>query len=179
MEQSSFLSRGKGKIKGDVKKLQMFNHYRKQSKKPVSFKVYNAFLKELLGSYSEAIVRENMSLRLVKIGNIRVATLEATIFNKDGSLKNNLRVDWVETWKYWHSKHPELTRIEIAKLSNKKVLYFATTTDSNEFYKFYWDKRTSYVKNAGLYSFTPARANARMIADEVSKIPRTTFYYSI
>lgn len=176
---TSFLSRGKGKIKGDVKRQEFFNLYKKQSLKPLDSKTYNAFLKDLISSYTTAIVQENMSLRLIKIGSIRVGTAKLSPFKKDGTLRNNLKVDWVKTWEYWKTKYVGLTEDEIAKMPNKKVLYFLTTKNSNVFYKFVWERQGCSMKYVNLYTFTPSRQYARMIAKEVNKVPRTTFYYNV
>ena len=68
---NNYLKRGKGKKIGDIKKYDFFAHYRKNAKlAKLERTQYSRFIKELLNTYSEAIVKENLELKFGKLGFI-------------------------------------------------------------------------------------------------------------
>jgi hypothetical protein len=170
--------RGEGKHKGDVKKYDFYSYYRKNTKFPkLERKEYSAFLKDLLTAFSEAIVRENMELKLGKLGFIRVQAKKLHFFDKDGNRAKTLKVNWQKTWEYWESKYEGKTRDEIKQIKDKTVLFHENDHTNGEFYQHLWDKLTSIVKYRGLYQFIPSRQYSRLITEMVSDPHRTVFYY--
>lgn len=175
---NSYLKRGKGKNIGDIKKYDFYSHYRKNAKiERIERTQYDRFLKELLTTYSEAIVKENMQVKLGKLGYIRVQAKQMSFVDKDGNLAKSLRVDWIKTWKYWEKKYEGKTRDEITKIENKTVLYFENEHTNGEFYKHLWDNATAVVKFKRFYMFKPSRQYSRMITKIVSDPNRKVFYY--
>ena len=175
---NTYLKRGKGKTNGDIYKRHFFSFYNKKAKHTkVDRKTYDAFLKQLLDAYSEAIVKENMSLKLGCLGYLRVQAKKLNFFNKEGKRQKSLKVDWNKTWKHWEATYKDLTRDEIVALKNKKVIYFLNDHTNQEFYKHHWDTLTSTVKYHRFYNFSPSRRYSRMIAEVVKDPNRKTFYY--
>ena len=184
MEQQSntYLKRGKGKSNVNIIKRHFFSYYNKHSKlKKVSRKAYDNFLKELLEAYSNAIVKDNMSLKVGSLGYIRIKATKGKFFNKEGKLAKSLKPNWPATFEYWHKKWPDLTRDEIVALKDKgikkKVVYFQNEHTNREYYEHYWDTSTTMVKFHRFYEFTPSRQYSRLIAKIVKDPNRKTYYY--
>jgi len=173
-----YLKRGKGKSICDIKKYHFFSHYRKNSKlSKIERTQYDRFTKELLNTYSRAIVEEGLWLKLGVLGYIRIQTKKLNFFRKDGSLSRTLSVDWDKTWKHWEKKYEGKTREEITKIEGKKVLYFDNEHTNGEFYKHLWDNRTVVIKFKRFYRFKPSRQYSRLIKDVVTQKDRKIFYY--
>jgi hypothetical protein len=173
-----YLKRGKGKNTGDVKKYNFFSHYRKNTTlEKLDRKTYSGFLKDLLIAYGDAIVKENLELKFGKLGFIRVQAKKLHFFRKDGKRATTLQVDWKSTWEYWEEKYKELSRDEIVKLKDKKVIYFENQHTNYEFYRHLWDNKTAIIKHKRFYKFKPSRKYSRLIKEIVSKPDRKVFYY--
>jgi hypothetical protein len=176
---NEYLKRGKGKHTADIKKYDFFSHYRKNTAyEKLSRTAYSAFLKDLLIAFSEAVVKENMELKLGKLGFIRVQAKKLHFFKTNGEKADSLKVDWEKTWKYWEEKYPSLSRNEISNIKDKKVIYHENEHTNGEFYRHLWDKATSQVKYKSFYKFIPSRQYSRLIKEIVSKPNRTIFYYA-
>lgn len=175
---SNYLKRGKGKHKADVRKYDFFLHYKQNTTfEKLDRKAYSAFLKDLIKAFSEAIVKENMELKLNNLGFIRVQAKPLHFFKKDGTKAKSLKVDWQRTWAYWEEKYSGKSRDEITEIKNKHVVYHENSHTNGEFYKHLWDKTTSLVKYKSFYKFIPSRQYSRLITEIVSDSQRTVFYY--
>ncbi len=177
-ENNNYLKRGSGKTNGNVIKRHFYSFYNKHAKlNKLSRKAYDAFLKDLLVAFSEAIVKENLQLKLGCLGYLRVQAKKLNFFNKEGKLQKSLKVNWDATWKKWEAQYKDLTRDEIVALKNKKVVYFMNEHTNQEFYKHHWDTTTSTVKYHRFYTFTPSRQYSRLIKEVVTDPERKTYYY--
>ncbi len=178
IENSTYLKRGEGKLKGAIKKNSFYNYYIKNAKETiVSRSVYNNFLKELLQAFSTSIVEIGLELKINKIGKIRIKSNNLNILNKEGKVTKALKVNWKATWDYWQNKYPGLTRQEITELPDKRVLYHDNEHTNYEFYSHYWDNLSIPLKFKSFYSFKPSRQYSRLIAKIVKDPNRKTFYY--
>lgn len=80
--------------------------------------------------------------------------------DKNGDLKTtHLPVDYQATKALWNND-PK------AKKDKRLVFIFNDHTDGYRF-KFWWDKRTSRVRNQSAYYIKPSRANSRLLAKAV------------
>lgn len=175
---SNYLKRGEGKHIADVRKYDFFSHYRKHTTfEKLDRKAYSAFLKDLLIAFSEAIVKENMELKIGRLGFLRVQTKKLHFFKENGERAASLQVNWKKTMEYWDEKYPGMSRDEITKLKNKTVIYHENSHTNGEFYRHLWDKATSVVKYKSFYKFIPSRQYSRLITEMVSDPNRTVFYY--
>jgi len=173
-----YLKRGKGKTTGDIHKYDFFKHYKKKAKNAkLERKEYDAFLKELLSTFSRTIVKENMQLKLGPLGYLRVKANKLHFFKKNGEKSKSLKVDWPTTWKMWEKTYEGKTRDEITELKGKKVVYFMNDHTNQEFYQHYWDRLTSSVKYHRFYEFTPSRQYSRLINTVVKDPNRKIYYY--
>lgn len=172
------LRRGKGKSIASIKKYDFFSDYRKNSKlTKIERKEYSSFTKALLIAYSEAIVKENLQLKMGKLGIIRVQSKKLHFFTKDGERAKTLQVDWQKTLKYWDEKYGGKSRAELKKIQGKKVIYHENEHTNGEFYRHLWDNLTAVVKYKRFYKFKPSRQYSRLIATVVKDKDRKVFYY--
>jgi|TARA_R110001592_G_scaffold59062_1_gene179123 hypothetical protein len=170
--------RGAGKTKGNIKKNDFYKHYKENAKEEIISKpLYNSFIKELLTTFSKAIVKLGLELKINKVGKFRVRSKQLHFFNKDGTRAKSLKVDWQATWSFWHEKHPNLSKEEIIDLKNKQVIYHQNDHTDGEFYEHYWDKLTNVLKYKSFYVFKPSRQYSRLIAEVVKDPNRKVFYY--
>jgi len=176
--ENNYLKRGNGKSIADIKKYNFFSDYRKKAElSKLDNKQYSSFTKELLVTYSEAIVKENLQLKLGKLGVIRVQSKKLHFFTKEGKRAKTLQVDWQSTWKFWETKYEGKTRDEIKSINGKKVLYFENEHTNGEFYRHLWDNLTSAIKYKRFYKFKASRQYSRLIATTVKDKNRKVFYY--
>jgi hypothetical protein len=175
---NTYLKRGEGKLKGNIKKNDFYNFYTKNSKETlVSRPSYNSFIKDLLTAFSTSIVEEGLELKINKIGKLRVRSNNLRFFKNDGTRSKSLRVNWHETWAHWHSKYPSLSRQEITEVENKTVVYHENEHTDQEFYDHHWDKATINLKFKSFYKFKASRQFSRLIAKVVKDPNRKVFYY--
>lgn len=177
-ENNTYLKRGKGKTKGSIKKDAFFAFYKANAKETlVDKKVYNSFLKELLETFSTAIVKEALELKINKVGKLRVKSSPLKFFRKNGEKSKSLKVNWKATWENWYIKYPDLSKEEIVQIKNKKVIYHENEHSNQEFYSYHWDKLTISLKYKTFYSFKASRQYLRLIAQVVKDPNRKIFYY--
>lgn len=175
---NTYLKRGKGKTKGNIKKEAFFVHYKNNAKQLlISKKEYNSFLKELLIKYSEEIVTTGLELKIPKIGKIRIKSNPLHFFTKEGKRAKSLKPDWKKTWDFWFKKYEGLSKQEITEIKNKPVIFHENEHSQNEFYEHYWDKITAVLRYKSFYSFKASRQYSRLIAKVVKDPNRKIFYY--
>ena len=173
----SSLQRGKGKNVGSIKKDDFFKYYAEKAKLTKVNRVkYNNFLKDLLQTFSEAIVKEALELKLNQLGKIRIRTKTLNLIKPNGEL-GKLKVDWKATWDNWYKKYPELTRDQIVKQKGKKLLYHDNEHSDQEFYIHYWNNFTTNLKYKSFYEFKPSRQYSRLLAQVIKDPNRKIFYY--
>jgi len=175
---NTYLIRGKGKHTGSVKKDAFFAFYKDCAKEPiVDKKIYNAFTKDLLEKFSNAIVTEALELKINKVGKLRIKSNPLKFFNKKGEKYKSLKVNWEITWANWHKKYPDLTRQEITEIPDKPLVYHENEHSSQEFYSHYWDNITVALRYKTFYNFKASRQYSRLIAEVVKNPNRKVFYY--
>ena len=178
MEDNNFLKRGKGKLTGDIKKDQFYKYYLENAKeKVVKRSTYNKFIKDLLQTFSQEIVEKGLELKINRVGKLRVRSREMHFFKKNGERSKSLRVNWVATWEYWHTKYPGLTKDQITQETNKTLIYHENDHSNQEYYEHFWDNFTANLKYKSFYTFKASRQYSRLIAQIVKDPNRKTFYY--
>lgn len=173
----SNLQRGKGKNLGNIKKKDFYKYYKENARLPKLENIkYNNFLKDLLETFSKAIVEEALELKINQIGKIRIKTKVLNLIKSNGEL-SKLKVNWKATWDYWFSKYEGLTKEEIVKQKNKKLLYHDNEHSNQEYYVHYWNNFTSNLKYKSFYDFKPSRQYSRLLAQIIKDPNRKIFYY--
>ena len=102
--------------------------------------------------------------------SIRIKKIPIKIrFNPDGSLcTKGLRADWKSTKDLW-AIDPE------AKENKQLVFHFNEHTDRYNL-KFFYDKRTSHMKNQTAYQFKVMRKWSRLLNKAVKRNPNLNYY---
>jgi len=176
--ENSYLKRTEGKTAGDIKKKDLWKHYKKNAiHKLIDIKTYNAFTTDLLNTLSKEIVETGLEVKITNVGKFRIKSMKTNVFKKDGTLSKALRVDWKKTWEYWHKIYPEMTRDEIVKVEGKKVLFHENAHSDGEVYTHFWDNFTTGLRYKTFYKFKAARQYSRLISKVVNNPNRKVFYY--
>ncbi len=172
------MKRGSGKINCSFKNYHFYKNYCKRTpiKNRLDRKTYNKFIKDLLETFSQAIINENLELKLEGLGKIRIRERSSYYYLEDGTLSNSIKVDWKSTWEYWEKKYPGLTRDEILLEKDKKVLHFENKI-SSQYYGFYWDKYTIQLVNKQCYAFKITKQNSIALNKSIIDPNRKIYYY--
>jgi len=130
---------------------------------------YSKVFKEIMEEVMKLVLFENTEIRLLaNIGNLRVQKRKIKLkLDDEGNLiTRNLRVDWLATNQLWDED-------EDSKKSKVLVYHMNDHTDRYNM-RFYFDKRTSFIKNQTSYSLLMSRKwkreLAKILKDEKSKI---------
>ncbi len=78
---NSYLKRGKGKTVGDIKKKDFYSYYRKHSsaKKKLDKLAYGRFTKDLMSTFSEAIVKDAINTEIIETSTNVDAVVKAKL----------------------------------------------------------------------------------------------------
>lgn len=173
----SNIQRGKGKHISSIRKNDFYKYYQKNAKLTKVDRVkYNGFLKEVLETFGKLIIEEGLELKLNQIGKIRIKTKMLNLIKSNGDL-SKLKVNWKATWDHWFSRYPNLSREEIVKIKDKKLLYHDNEHSNQEYYVHYWNNFTSNLKYKSFYDFKPSRQYSRLLAKVIKDPNRKIFYY--
>jgi hypothetical protein len=171
------IKRGKGKHIGNIRKNDFYKYYQENAKLTKVDRVkYNGFLKEVLETFGKLIIEEGLELKLNQIGKIRIKTKILNLIKSNGEL-SKLKVNWKATWDHWFSRYPNLSREEIVKIKDKKLLYHDNEHSNQEYYVHYWNNFTSNLKYKSFYDFKPSRQYSRLLAKVIKDPNRKIFYY--
>lgn len=176
---NSWKKRSSGKVVSTVNHYAFYSYYLKNTLKEarVPRKEFNKFVADLTKSLMNAMIEENLEVRLTGLGKFRIRESNIEYFDKNGEFKpNNVPVDWGSTWKYWRNKYEGLSDDEILKIPNRTVIRFENDHRKGKIYKFQWDKYTSIAKNKNIYNFRATRL-AKEKLGKVLKTNSNIFYY--
>lgn len=132
---------------------------------------YSLIFKEVMERIMFKVIFESFDVKLpADVGNIRIKKTPIKIrFNPDGSLcTKGLRVDWKSTKDLWAIDTD-------AKDKKQLVFHFNEHTDRYNL-KFYYDKRTSTMRNQSAYQFKVMRKWARLLNSAVKTNPNLNYY---
>ena len=126
----------------------------------------------------DKIIKESMEFRMpYRLGTLSVKKNKVLLAVKDGVLeKHRLIPDWGKTWEMWNNDNPGLTRKEIFKIKDKKIIYNMNHHTNGYVMKWFWDKGTSYVPNHSVYYFRPTKANRLALASWINNEDRENDY---
>jgi len=112
-----------------------------------------------MSTVSDIIIKESVEYKLPsRLGFLRIRKTKPKLKIKNGRIDVNTNViDWDASWKYWESEYPELTRNEIKKIKDKRVIFQTNKHTNGEVMRWYWDRTTCKVPNFSVYSFKPVK----------------------
>ena len=129
--------RGKSKIKGDVKKNDLYNYYKENTKEElISRSLYNSFIKDLLKAFSDAIVRLGLESETPDLSQEEIIKLEnkKVIYHQNdhsnGEFYEHYWDKLTNTLKYKSfyvfkpSRQYSRLIAEVVKDPNRKVFYY-------------------------------------------------------
>jgi len=161
-----------------VPKYVFYSYYRKNTiHKKLTRTQFDRFMKDILLALTDAMINESLEIKIPYLGQFRIRERPLTLLRKDGTVTNGLRPDWGKTWEMWRSKHPELTDDEIVKLDNKKVLFHDNEHTQQHYYKIFWNKTRSILKNKNVYSFKPSGILKNKLTTVLQDTEKQVYYY--
>jgi len=157
-----------------------YKTYKKDNPKGVSAKIFVSICKKFNKKVIDKIVYQSFEFRIPhQLGFIRVKKCVTTIeVTEDGKLNTTrLKPDWKACWEYWYKIYPGKTRQEIVDIPDKKLIYHYNDDTDGFYYKFYWDRRVSNVRNQSLYKFRPTMGVKQILKDRLRNEDYTNDYY--
>jgi hypothetical protein len=140
-------------------------------------KEYSKLL-EIINNYIfDIILHDSSEYRLPKkLGSIRIKRTKFKYkLDENGRVKKNqMKVDFNSSKKLWREKYPNKTWQEIKEIPDKPLIYYLNKHTNNYYNKFYWDKRTSTLKNQSIYKLDIIR-NRKQELSRLSK--QNKIYY--
>ena len=156
-------NRGRGKNNCQVKTKQFYKRYCNNIKEPISKKEFTDILSDINEAIIHEIIYDNYEFKLpCRIGYIRIQK-KKTPYNKA-----KLKVDWKKTNKLWAEK-PEAKE-------KKQFIYHLNENTDGYYYRFYFSKFTSNLKNKSAYSFVPTRSNQRLLSSYLKENSDVDYY---
>lgn len=155
------------KEKENVNKVGLYDSYKFYKKEVgrngVDKLLYANICKEFNKRISDKIIRKSFEFRLpYRLGFLRIKAVKQNIIIKDGKIDTSrMGVDWKATWEYWNSIYPDKTRKEIKSIPNKKLIIHTNEHTDGYYFRWYWDRRQSNVKNYTAYVFEPVKGGIR------------------
>ena len=159
-----FVGRGKNKIQCDFGIGDIYKYYSENAKNPINVDKFRIVWKDIAKSIIKLIIHRTLDFAIpARMGTlgVRKNKVQFTI-GKDGNInKNKLCINYKASWDKWIKEYPELTKEEIAKIKNKKYVYYLNDHTDGYKVRWRWDKFTCTVKNQNIYSLTMTRENKK------------------
>lgn len=133
----------------------------------LSRKKFSEALELIINYIFELILEEGDEYRLPKqLGTLRVKRIKFKLrLGEDGNVnKNSLIPNFHACKQLWKSTYPDKSWEEIKNIKYKPMVYFLNKHTNGYYNKFYWDKRTSTVKNQSLYKINIVRERTAQLS---------------
>lgn len=140
-----------------------YKFYRNIYKGKLTKKQYTQVAYEINRKISTLIIKESFEYKIPHgLGFLRIKKRKLRFkLNDKGKIDINKNIiDWKATWDYWEREYPGLTRKQIKDIPGKKVFFQTNEHTDGEVMSWYWDKRTSKIKNIILYSFRTVKGGS-------------------
>jgi hypothetical protein len=160
------------RVTADYGAKESYEYYKRDNKNPVEKKEYNKVLLKINRKLADLVIYENIDFRFpLGIGNFRIKKYKPKLkLDEDGNLlTNNINVDYKKTKELW-GKNPEKRR-------NKVVVFNFNEHTKGYRGRFWWDKRTSKLKNQSCYYLRVTRRNKRELAKAIKNTEIFRRYY--
>lgn len=138
----------------------IYKFYKSKYKdKALDERLFKDIYYELNKEISNLIITQSFEYRIpFRMGHLRIKKNKLKLRIKDGNVDvaKNL-VNWEATWDYWHSIYPDKTHKEIKKIKGKKRIYQMNNHTDGDIMRWFWDRKSSNVKNQNKYKFKPVK----------------------
>lgn len=176
-----YIKRGFNKIQSNHGLKDFYKYYKENAKNPLDYNTFSAVWKDVAKSIIKLVVYRNLDFMIpARMGTLCIRKMKAKpIIKPDGTIsKNKMSIDYKSSWEKWKREYPELTIEEIAKLPNKKHVYYLNDHSDGYKIKWMWDKYTCTVRNQNIYSLQIARPNKQEASKAFVKF-KTDYYEHI
>lgn len=173
-----FVGRGKNKVQIDFGIKDIYAFYRENAEKPLPYKIFKKTWLDLIKIFIHLIIYKNIDFSMpARLGTLCVRKHKAkAIIQEDGTvLKNRLGRNYKASWEKWLKDYPDKTPKEIARIKDKKYIYYLNEHSDGYKVKWRWDKFTATVKNQAYYSLALTRENKKKLSSAF--INDSTDYY--
>lgn len=150
------------KIKVDYGVNNYYAEFKKNNKNTkITRSVYGLVIKELNSFQRDRLSQKGVEINIPsRLGKIELRKNKSEIkINEDGTVKNNLPVNWKETRKLWLEN-------ESAKEKKIKVRYTNEHTDGYSFKVFFYKRRATF-KNKSIYGMRFNRTLKRDLSKSI------------
>jgi len=171
------IKRGNRKFISDYNVLDMYKYCKKEHGLKLTKKEFIEHLNEITEYIVNRILFEADEYKLPhKLGHLRIKRRKQVLrLDAEGKLLvNKMMIDFNSCWKLWREQYPGKTDEEIAKIPNKKKVYFLNDHSHGYYNKFYWDKRSCVVQFNSIYKLEINR-NWKQMLTKLSK--QNMIYY--
>lgn len=146
-----------------------YMYKKKKGRNGISRTLYTELCKEFNKRISDMIIRDSFEFRMpYRLGFLRIKAIRQKVVIKDGKIDTKrMGIDWKASWEYWHEIYPDKTREEIKQIPDKKLIIHTNEHTDGYYYRWYWDRRQTNVKNYTAYVFRPVKGG----------ISRDGYYY--
>lgn len=161
----------KGKNPTDYGNKDLFNFYKKNYKNPIEESDYRRIIGQFNEEIAKLILEHAFEYRMPhRLGYVRIKKKSVIlILDRDGKLKKNyLKVDWNATKQLW----AENTQAA----AEKKLIYHTNKHTDGYYFKWFWDKSATNVRNISVYKLIPSRKNLRTITHLVRTKEELDYY---
>lgn len=149
----------------------MYKYYKSHSKNPVDLKTYRKVVEEFNSGVASLILEKAFEFRMpFRLGYISIKKCKVRlILDPDGNLKKNyLKIDWNATKTLWKN-NPKAKE-------QKKLVYHLNRHTDGYYFKWYWNKAATNVRNISVYKIIPTRKNSRAISKLLSTNEELDYY---
>ena len=173
-----FVGRGKNKVFVDYGIKDIYKYYQDNAQHPLSHKQFKKVWLDMIKIITDLIVYKNLEFSIPsRLGSLGIRKIKSkAIIKEDGTvLKNRLSRNYKACWEKWTRDYPDKTPMEIAKIKNKRYIYYLNEHSDGYKVKWKWDKYTTTVKNQAYYSLAVLRDHKKKLSDAF--INHKTDYY--
>lgn len=152
------------KVKVDYGVNDYYSDFKKKNKESkVTRKIYGSVIKEFNSFQRDRLSNKGVEINMPsRLGKIELRKNKSEIrINEDGTVKNNLPVNWKDTRKLWIEN-------EFAKEKKIKVRYTNEHTGGYSFKVFFYKRRATF-KNKSIYGMRFNRKLKRDLSDSIFK----------
>ena len=159
--------------------LRMKGYLDKKSEFNVTFKEFYTVIGKFNVKVKNALIYDSWIFRMpYRLGILYIKKIKMEFrLNADGSVdKRGLVPDWPKTWKLWAKLYPGLSKAELKKIENKKMVFCMNEHTSGYKFVLHWEKKYCNIPNNGPYAFIFAKDNRRELASVLKSNPNITYY---
>lgn len=133
--------------------------YREEYTRTVGRQLYSKICQDFNKNISNKIVKESYEFKIpFRLGIIRIRAFKPKLLIKNGKIDTSkLLPNWKATKELWGKIYPGLSKEELKKIPNKKIVIFINEHSDGYSYKWVWDRRLAKFRNMNFYIFKPVK----------------------